>query len=81
MAFGWKRVVLRGVKQLDQQDQTVFELKYVDEDDLEIVGDGSTGADVVLTGYTAQSAGAVSAAQTVNVAIAKLEARIAALEA
>ncbi|MGU3399233.1 hypothetical protein ACLBWS_05740 [Brucellaceae bacterium D45D] len=40
-----------------------------------------TGAQLVLTGYAAGTAGAVAAADTVNAAIAKLEARIAALEA
>lgn len=39
-----------------------------------------TGTQVTLTGYTAGTAGAVAAADTVNAAIAKLEARIAALE-
>lgn len=39
-----------------------------------------TGAQIALTGYTAGSAGNVAAADTVNAAIAKLEARIAALE-
>ena len=43
-------------------------------------GDAPTGADVVLTGYTAEDAGEVSATDTANAAIAKLEARIAALE-
>lgn len=38
------------------------------------------GSAVVLTGYTSGSAGNVSAADTVNQALAKLEARIAALE-
>lgn len=40
-----------------------------------------TGAQVPLTGYAAGTAGPVAAADTVNAAIAKLEARIAALEA
>jgi hypothetical protein len=39
-----------------------------------------TGATVVLTGYTIQSAAAVAATDTVNHAIGKLEARIVALE-
>lgn len=40
-----------------------------------------TGADIVLTGYAAGTAGAVAATDSVNAAIAKLEARLAALEA
>ncbi|AVJ48612.1 hypothetical protein SEA_PIER_107 [Mycobacterium phage Pier] len=39
------------------------------------------GGDVALTGYAAGTAEPVSATDTVNAAIAKLEARIAALEA
>jgi len=39
-----------------------------------------TGAEVLLTGYTPVAADDVAAADTVNAAIAKLEARIAALE-
>jgi hypothetical protein len=35
----------------------------------------------VLTGYTAHAVGNVAATDTVNIAIAKLEARIAVLEA
>jgi len=38
------------------------------------------GSDVLLTGYSAQTAGALSATDTVNKALAKLEARIAELE-
>lgn len=38
------------------------------------------GSAVTLTGYTSGSAGNVSATDTVNQALAKLEARIAALE-
>lgn len=49
---------------------------------VEFGGDASTptGADVHLTGYTSGSAGNVAAGDSVNGAIAKLEARIAALE-
>lgn len=43
-------------------------------------GGGQSGADVLLTGYTPEVAGAVAATDSVNAAIAKLEARIAALE-
>jgi len=39
-----------------------------------------SGAQMKLTGYTSGSAGNVSATDSVNAAIAKLEARIAALE-
>lgn len=39
-----------------------------------------TGSQVTLTGYTSGSAGNVAASDTVNAAIAKLEARLAALE-
>lgn len=73
------RVILVGEKQLEG-DQTVYRLRYVDDDDLEIANPVDTGADVKLTGYTAQSAGNVLATHSVNVAIAKLEARIVALE-
>lgn len=38
------------------------------------------GSKIILTGYTAQTGAAVAASDTVNKAIAKLEARIAALE-
>jgi hypothetical protein len=38
------------------------------------------GTEVVLTGYTTGSAGDLSATDTLNEALAKLEARIAALE-
>lgn len=41
---------------------------------------GPTGSQVSLTGYVAGTAAAVAAADTVNAAIAKLEARIIALE-
>ena len=37
-----------------------------------------TGASVVLTGYTTHAAGAISATDTVDVALAKIEARLAA---
>lgn len=40
-----------------------------------------TGAEVLLTGYTPHAVGAVIATDSVNIAIAKLEARVAALEA
>lgn len=40
-----------------------------------------TGATVPLTGYAAHAVGNVAAGDSANVAIAKLEARIAALEA
>lgn len=40
-----------------------------------------TGANVLLTGYTAGAADDVEATDTVNAALAKLEARIAAVEA
>lgn len=40
-----------------------------------------SGSEVKLTGYTAVAAGNVAASDTVIAAIAKLEARIAALEA
>lgn len=40
-----------------------------------------TGASVLMTGYTAHAVGSVAAGDTANVAVAKLEARIAALEA
>lgn len=43
-------------------------------------GEAPTGADVILTGYSAGAAGNVAATDTANAAIAKLEARIAALE-
>lgn len=39
-----------------------------------------TGAQVTLTGYTAGTAGSVAAGDSANAAIAKLEARIVALE-
>lgn len=39
-----------------------------------------TGSQIALTGYTAGTAGNVAATDSVNAAIAKLEARIAALE-
>ena len=42
--------------------------------------DDQTGAEVILTGYSAESAAAVAATDTANEAIAKLEARIVALE-
>jgi len=45
------------------------------------IGVADTGATVVLTGYAAHAVGNVAATDTANVAIAKLEARIAALEA
>ena len=80
MALGWKRVVLRGVKQLNAQDQTVYEMKFVDDEDLEVSGDGSTGADVVLTGYEAVDDDDIEATDTVNEALAKLAARVQALE-
>ena len=75
-----RRVILTGVKELNRGDQTVYDMRFVDEDDLEVSGDGSTGADVVLTGYADVAADDVEATDTVNAAIAKLEARIAALE-
>jgi hypothetical protein len=37
-----------------------------------------TGASVLLTGYTTHAAGAIAAGDSVNVALAKLEARLAA---
>lgn len=40
----------------------------------------ATGAEVVLTGFTTGEADDVAATDTVNEAIAKLQARIAALE-
>jgi hypothetical protein len=40
-----------------------------------------TGANVKLTGFTTGAAGAVAATDTINQAIAKLQARIVALEA
>lgn len=40
-----------------------------------------TAGQILLTGYTAHAVGALSATDTSNVAFAKLEARIAALEA
>lgn len=46
-----------------------------------IDGTPQTGATVILTGYAPHAVGAVLAADSANVAIAKLEARIAALEA
>lgn len=45
------------------------------------VGVPDTGATVLLTGYSAHAVGNVAAADSANVAIAKLEARIVALEA
>jgi hypothetical protein len=39
------------------------------------------GSAILLTGYTTHAVGSVLATDTVNVAIAKLEARIAVLEA
>lgn len=44
------------------------------------VGVPDTGVTVKLTGYAPHAAGAVSATDTVNDAIAKLEARVVALE-
>lgn len=40
-----------------------------------------TASSVLMTGYTAHAVGNVAAGDTVDVAIAKLEARIAVLEA
>ena len=45
-----------------------------------ITGGNLVGSRVVLTGYSTQASGSVAATDSVNVAIAKLEARIAALE-
>lgn len=51
----------------------------VDGDPIDL-GDVPTGAEVKLTGFVPGAAGAVAAADSVNQAIAKLQARIVALE-
>jgi len=65
-------------------DTTTEEIKVYDGSSWSAVGSGGgsapTGADVELTGYTIGSAGAVAATDSVNEAIGKLEARIAAIE-
>lgn len=45
-----------------------------------MVSAAPTGANILLTGYTAGAAGSLAAADSVNVAFRKLEARIVALE-
>jgi hypothetical protein len=62
--------------------QDVERIALFNSDGTPVTFDGTeTGAQVLMTGYTAQSAGNVAATDTVNHAVAKLEARIAALEA
>lgn len=51
-----------------------------DEDGQPFSFDAQDGSDVILTGYASHAVGDVSATDSVNVAIAKLEARVAALE-
>ena len=66
------------------QSQVTERIAFFDEDGnvVDVTGGGSaTGASVVLTGYESGSSGDVAATDSVNAAIAKLEARIAALEA
>lgn len=59
--------------------QTPMRLALFSEDGTPI--NLKSGSDVVLTGYTEQSAGPVQESDSVIQAIAKLEARITALEA
>lgn len=64
--------------------QTVQKLALFNEDGetLEVtdLAAGVTGADIVLTGYEAVTGDDLAATDTVNAALAKLEARVAALE-
>ena len=66
------------------QSQVTERIAFFDEDGNPVnVADAAapTGASVTLTGYESGSSGDVAATDSVNAAIAKLEARIAALEA
>lgn len=64
--------------------QAVARLAVFDEDgnsvDLTANQETPTGADVDLTGFTAGTAGPVAATDSINEAVAKLQARIVALE-
>lgn len=75
-----KKAILVGEKQYNRGDKTLYTVTFVDDDEATLAG-ADTGADVVLTGYTAVAAANVAATDTVNAALAKLEARIVALEA
>lgn len=88
MSAGSSQIPLQGVvsdqASMNPKQQSVrFALFKEDGSpvDLGSVGTEPTGAQVVLTGYSGQSAANVAATDTINHAIAKLEARIAALEA
>jgi hypothetical protein len=75
MADSYK-IHLRGIKQLDRNDTTVYTMTAVDDND-DVVDLSST---ITLDGYAIGTAGAVDGEDTVLDAIAKLEARVVALE-
>jgi hypothetical protein len=62
-------------------NQTTERIALFDEDRNPIGPNSDTGESVLLTGYEPQEAANLEPEDTVNVAFAKLEARIAELEA
>jgi hypothetical protein len=66
-----------------REHQTVEQIALFDSTGTPVVlpAVAQTGNTVLMTGYTSHAVGSVAAGDTVDVAVAKLEARIAALEA
>jgi hypothetical protein len=73
-------VVEKTANMLPRNEAEVRYVSLYDEDGHPISSSEQDGSEVLLTGYTSQSADDLAAGDTVNEALAKLEARVAALE-